>query len=145
VIEVRYPVLVEPGTQKTAYGVVVPDLPGCFAAGETLDEALHNAREAVLLHLEGLLDEGELVPDASPLERHARDPEYSGWIRAIIDVDISQIQGPARRINVTIPARVLHKIDAAAARAHETRSGFLARAGLLLARAQQTVTRRGRR
>jgi predicted RNase H-like HicB family nuclease len=141
----RYPVLVEPGTRKSAYGVVVPDLPGCFAAGETLDEALHNAREAILLHLEALLDEGEPVPEASPLERHAHDPEYVEWIRAVVDVDISQIQGPARRINVTIPARVLHKIDAAAARAHETRSGFLARAGLQLARAQKVATRRRRR
>ena len=140
----RYPVLVEPGTRKTAYGGVVPDLPGCFAAGDTLDEALQNAREAILLHLEGLVDEGEVVPEASSLERHAHDPEYTGWIRAVVDIDISQIQGPAKRINVTIPARVLHKIDAAAARAHETRSGFLARAGLQLARARKAETRRGR-
>jgi predicted RNase H-like HicB family nuclease len=132
----RYPVLVEPGTSKATYGAIVPDLPGCFAAGDTLDEVLQQVEEAILLHLESLLDAGEPIPEATAAECHARDPEYSGWIRAVVDVDLAKIQGPARRINVTIPARVLHKIDAAAARARETRSGFLARAGLLLARSQ---------
>jgi predicted RNase H-like HicB family nuclease len=140
----RYPVLIEPGTRTAAYGVVVPDLPGCFAAGDTLDEALQHVEQAILLHLESLLDSGEPIPQATPAELHARDPEYSGWIRAIVDIDVAKIQGPARRINVTIPARVLHKIDAAAARARETRSGFLARAGLLLARSQPSGSRRKR-
>ena len=55
----RYPIAIESGDSKHAYGVVVPDLPGCFSAGDTLDEALTNAREAILLHLEGLLDDGQ--------------------------------------------------------------------------------------
>jgi len=50
----RYPIAVETGDAKHAYGVVVPDLPGCFSAGDTLDEALTNSQEAILLHLEGL-------------------------------------------------------------------------------------------
>ena len=52
----RYPIAIETGDSKHAFGVVVPDLPGCFSAGDTLDEALTNAREAILLHLEGLLE-----------------------------------------------------------------------------------------
>jgi predicted RNase H-like HicB family nuclease len=51
----RYPIAVEVGDKRHAYGVVVPDLPGCFSAGDTLEEALTNAQEAILLHLEGLL------------------------------------------------------------------------------------------
>ena len=54
----RYPIAIETGDEKHAYGVVVPDLPGCFSAGDTLDEALTNARETILLRLEGLLDDG---------------------------------------------------------------------------------------
>jgi predicted RNase H-like HicB family nuclease len=46
----RYPIAVETGDAKHAFGVVVPDLPGCFSAGDTLDEALTNSREAILLH-----------------------------------------------------------------------------------------------
>jgi predicted RNase H-like HicB family nuclease len=45
----RYPIAIETGDEKHAYGVVVPDLPGCFSAGDNLDEALTNARAAILL------------------------------------------------------------------------------------------------
>jgi predicted RNase H-like HicB family nuclease len=39
----RYPIAIETGDAEHAYGVVVPDLPGCFSAGDTLDEALANS------------------------------------------------------------------------------------------------------
>jgi predicted RNase H-like HicB family nuclease len=42
----RYPIAIERGTETAAYGVVVPDLPGCFPAGDTLDEARLDARAA---------------------------------------------------------------------------------------------------
>ncbi len=58
----RYVVAIEKGDKKHAYGVVVPDLPGCFSAGDTLDEALTHAKEAILLHLEGLMDEKKPAP-----------------------------------------------------------------------------------
>jgi predicted RNase H-like HicB family nuclease len=44
------------------YGVSFPDLPGCVSAGSTLDEAIAMAREALALHIEGLLDGNEAVP-----------------------------------------------------------------------------------
>lgn len=40
----RYPVVIELGTDTTAFGVIVPDLPGCFSAGDTLDEAMPEPR-----------------------------------------------------------------------------------------------------
>ena len=43
----RYPIAVEKGDETHAYGVIVPDLPGCFSAGNTLDEAIVNAKEAI--------------------------------------------------------------------------------------------------
>ena len=48
---VHYPVAIETGTSTEAYGVVVPDLSGCFSAGDTLDEAMENAKEAIELWL----------------------------------------------------------------------------------------------
>ncbi len=57
----NYPVVLH--KDKTSdYGVTVPDLPGCFSAGKTVDEALAMAKEAIELHLEGLTDEGQPVP-----------------------------------------------------------------------------------
>lgn len=68
----RYPIAVETGGAKHAYGVVVPELPGCFSAGDTLDEALNNSREAILLPLEGLLDDGKSFPSLTPIEQLRR-------------------------------------------------------------------------
>jgi predicted RNase H-like HicB family nuclease len=39
----RYPILIEEGPETAAFGVVVPDLPGCLSAGDTLDEAIEAA------------------------------------------------------------------------------------------------------
>lgn len=45
----RFSIVVEPGYEKHAFGVVVPDLPGCFSAGDTLDEAIDNTQKAIEL------------------------------------------------------------------------------------------------
>lgn len=126
----RYPIAIESGDAGHAYGVVVPDLPGCFSAGETLDEALTNAQEAILLHIEGLLDHGKSVPKASDIDRLRRKREYRNWTWAIVDVDMSQLGDKAARINITLPQRILRAVDAHARQHGETRSGFLARAAL---------------
>jgi predicted RNase H-like HicB family nuclease len=75
----RYPIAIESGDSKHAYGVVVPDLPSCFSAGDTLDEALTNAREAILLHLEGLLDDGQSFPKPSAIEQWRSKRSNRGW------------------------------------------------------------------
>jgi predicted RNase H-like HicB family nuclease len=126
----RYPIAIESGDARHAYGVVVPDLPGCFSAGDTLDEAMTNAQEAILLHLEGLLDEGKPFPKASDIERLRNKRGLRNWTWAIVDVDMSQLGDKAARINITLPQRVLRAVDAHARRQGETRSGFLARAAL---------------
>jgi predicted RNase H-like HicB family nuclease len=126
----RYPIAIEAGDARHAYGVVVPDLPGCFSAGDTLDEALMNAQEGILLHLEGLLDDGKPLPKASNIEQLRRKRSFRNWTWAIVDVDMSQIGDKAARINITLPQRILRAVDAHARRRGETRSGFLARAAL---------------
>ena|SRR5882762_2861850 len=126
----RYPIAIESGDAGHAYGVVVPDLPGCFSAGDTLDEALTNAQEAILLHIEGLLDDGKPIPKPSEVGRLRRKREFRNWTWAIVDVDMSQLGDKAARINITLPQRILRAVDAHARRHGETRSGFLARAAL---------------
>ena len=121
----HYPVAIERGDVKHAYGVVVPDLPGCFSAGDSMDEALANAREAILLHLEGLLDAGEPLPAPMEIAAHQGRKEFAGWIWAVVPVDMKDIDDAVERINVTIPRRVLRVIDAAAAQAGTSRSGYL--------------------
>ena len=132
----RYPITIESGDARHAYGVVVPDLPGCFSAGDTLDAALTNAQEAILLHLEGLLEDGMALPKPSTIERLRRKREFRGWTWAVVDVDLSQLGDKATRINITLPRRILRAVDAHARRQGESRSGFLARAAVEAMRTQ---------
>jgi predicted RNase H-like HicB family nuclease len=126
----RYPIAIELGDKRHAYGVVVPDLPGCFSAGDTLEEALSNAQEAILLHLDGLLDDKKPIPKPSALASLQRKRAFRGWTWAVVDVDLSELGDKAARINITLPQRILRAVDAHARRSGETRSGFLARAAL---------------
>jgi predicted RNase H-like HicB family nuclease len=126
----RYPIAIEPGDAKHAYGVIVPDLPGCFSAGDTLDEAIDNAKEAIELWLETVIDDGGAVPDPGQIDQYLANPEFKDHIWAVVAVDLASLSDKAERINITLPARVLRRIDAAARTAGETRSGYIARRAL---------------
>lgn len=51
--------------EEGGYTVLVPALPGCITYGETVDEAIEMAKEAIELYVEELQDHGEMVPDDS--------------------------------------------------------------------------------
>jgi predicted RNase H-like HicB family nuclease len=124
----RYPVAVEPGTESTAFGVVVPDLPGCTSAGDTLDEALGNAEEATMAWLDTALDQGAAIPAPSTVDvLRAENPQWSDWIWAVVQVDPARLDDTIERVNITLPRRVLARLDAAAKAAGESRSGYIAR------------------
>jgi predicted RNase H-like HicB family nuclease len=57
----KYTVVIEEG--ETSYGAFVPDLPGCIAAADTRDEVVVLIREAIEFHIEGLIEDGEKVPE----------------------------------------------------------------------------------
>ena len=122
-----FPIAIEPGDEKHAFGVVVPDLPGCFSAGDTVEEAIDNAKEAIELWLESAIDEGMPVPEPSPIEKLRKDRSLRGWLWAVVSVDLSQLSDKTERVNITLPSRVLRRIDAAAKEAGESRYGYIAR------------------
>src|SRR5262245_37339999 len=123
----RYPVVIHKDPDSD-YGVTVPDLPGCFSAGETMDEALIAVTEAIECHLEGLLLDGELIPLPTSVEHHQDNPDFAGGVWALAQVDMAKLSGKAKRVNVTIPERVLNRIDDYAARHGESRSGLITQA-----------------
>ncbi len=124
----KFVIGLEPGTKKTAWGVVVPDLPGCFSAGDTLDEAIDNAREAIEAFCEVLAEDGKEIPVPSTLSAHQANPAYKGWVWAVVEAPVERYFGPAEKINITVPGRILARIDAFTKARNETRSGFLVRA-----------------
>jgi predicted RNase H-like HicB family nuclease len=107
------------------YGVTVPDLPGAFSAGDTFEEALESAREAIDAHCELLAERGEDLPGPSAPDAYVNDKRFAGAIWVVIDVDASQYEGRAEKINITLPARDLRRIDEFARACGKTRSGFL--------------------
>ena len=72
----------------------------------------------------------EAIPARATLEAHQGNEDYRDGVWAIVAVDISRLSSKTRRINITIPARVLDIVDRAAVREGQSRSGFLAQAAL---------------
>jgi len=112
------------------YGVTVPDLPGCFSAGTTMDEAIAMAREAIELHLEGMIEDGLPIPEPASIEAHKSNPDYADGVWAVVGVDESNLRIRAKRVNITLPERVLDAVDRCAKAHSQTRSGLLARAAV---------------
>ena len=90
----RYPIAIEPDDNTHAFGVIVPDLPGCYSAGDTLEEAHSNAQESAELWLEAVLEDGGSVPQPSAPETLRREhPEWADWIWSTMEVDVPKIAG----------------------------------------------------
>src|SRR5262245_57497995 len=90
------------------YGVSFPDFPGCVTAGVDLDDARRMAEEALALHIEGLAEGGEAIPEPSTLDAVMADPQNRDGVAVLI-------AGPAAetkivRVNVTFDERVLRRI-----------------------------------
>jgi predicted RNase H-like HicB family nuclease len=105
---------------------VVPDLPGCFSAGDTLDEAVRAAEEAAAAWVDAALDAGEPIPPPSTLDAVRAQPCHEGWIFALITVEPALLDDRVERVNITLPRRVLMRLDAMAQAAGQTRSATIA-------------------
>ncbi len=125
----RYPVVIHKDSDSD-YGVTVPDLPGCFSAGDTVDDALTQAVEAIECHIEGLLLDKEPVPMPTSVEHHQSNSDYAEGIWAVVSVDVSKLSGKSKRVNITIPERLLTLVDQYASQHGETRSGLIAQAAM---------------
>ena len=111
------------------FGATVPDLPGCFSGGDSLDEALENVREAIDVQVEGLIEEGLAVPEQlRSLAIHQANADYADGVWALVDVPVEKYLGPVEKINITVPRLVLSRIDEYARKHGQSRSGFLVEA-----------------
>ena len=93
----RFLIAIEPGDEDHAFGVVVPDLPGCFSAGDTLDEAFANAGEAIDLWCETVIEDGGAIPTGKTMTEHQADPDFKDWIWSIIEVPVEKYFGSAQK------------------------------------------------
>ncbi len=109
-----------------SWGVVFPELPGCVSHGHDADHATRMAAEALALHLEGMVEDGDAVPE--PLSLLAPLPDWLEGedvrpFRVLVPVELP---GKAVRLNVSFEEGLAQRIDRAADRRGMTRSAFLA-------------------
>ncbi|ARN75332.1 type II toxin-antitoxin system HicB family antitoxin [Oceanicoccus sagamiensis] len=121
----KYPVVIH-HEEGSAFGLTVPDIPGCFSTGDSFDEAFDNAQEAIKDHLAILAEEGASIPAASPIAEHMDNQDFADGVWGFVVIDISPYLGKTEKINVTLPTAMIHKIDAK----YQNRSKFLAEAAL---------------
>src|SRR5262245_49835003 len=112
----RYGAIVD--GKRGAYGVVIPDLPGCTAMGRTVDEALANAAAAARAWAEVALADGMTIPKPRPLEKLRSDPEViaeiaEGGTLALVSLILDS--GRPAKANLSLDAGLLEAIDEAAA------------------------------
>jgi predicted RNase H-like HicB family nuclease len=114
-------------SEADGFGVVFPDLPGCTSDGATMQEAAVMAAEALALHIEGMREEGERIPEPSA---PGRVPDWLGDGSTIITSVLVPVEMPGKavRINVTMDEALVQRLDAAAAVEGNSRSGYLAQA-----------------
>jgi predicted RNase H-like HicB family nuclease len=102
------------------FGVNFPDFPGCVTAGRSLEEARCMAVEALDLHIRGMVEDGDLIPEPSTLDAVIDDPDNRDGVAVLVEVATK----PARsvRVNVMLPEDLLQEID----RVTHNRSRWLA-------------------
>ena len=127
----KFPVVLHKDADSD-YGVIVPDVPGCFSAGSTVAQAFENVKEALSLHYEGLVADGDPLPQVHEIDDHLDNPDYAGGVWGVVEFDVTPYFGKSVRFNATLPEHLLERIDQTVKRDHRysSRSGFLAAAAL---------------
>ncbi len=118
--KIYYPAFVDKDAESD-FGVSFPDFPGCVSAGETLEESLLGAQEALSGHVALMIADGDALPKPTSLEEVAAEREPSTVAITLVPV---VLPGRARRVNVTLDEALLEEID----QISNNRSGFLAEA-----------------
>src|SRR5690349_4004216 len=120
------------------WSVLFPDFPGCATQGETMDEALEMAHEALAGHVASMLAHGDTLPNPRSLEQIKADPRFAKeygfrWSEAMAaPIALRPPLGRPERVTVSLDSNFLTALDAYAERKSLTRSAAITAAGELL-------------
>lgn len=117
-----YPVYVHKD-EDSAYGAIVPDMPGVHSAADNLEGLPAAVQEAVELMCEG---EALMPPRPNLVDQCRRQREFKNGFWMMVDIDLSRINTRGVRLNISLPENLVERIDAAAACRRMSRSAFLA-------------------
>jgi predicted RNase H-like HicB family nuclease len=114
-----------------SWDAIFPEFPGCVSQGASSLEAIENGREALALHIEGMVAEGQVLPESSgpnlPLPAWVVEQEAT-MLRPLHALLTMEIPKKSVRLNITMDEALVERLDAGARRDGTTRSGYLAQA-----------------
>ncbi|MBB4268208.1 type II toxin-antitoxin system HicB family antitoxin [Roseospira visakhapatnamensis] len=134
-VQRTYPVVIEVG-ETGRFGGFFPDLPGCGAGGDTVEACHADAQAALTLHLAGMIEDGDPLPEPTPLGDVTVDPEVR--VAAILLVS-APVTGRTTRLNITMDTTLVAAIDSVTS----NRSAWLAEAALRALRDRHDGADRG--
>ena len=125
--------------RNSDFGVSFPDFPGCITAGKTLEEARQLASEALSMHVEGMMEDKQLIPEPSTLDDLAKDPAMKGAVSFLVP-----LQSPEKTVRVNLTARQsqIDEIDRLALASGMTRSAYMVQAAIRHSRPSRKLTSR---
>lgn len=97
--------------KKSCYGVDFPDFPGCITSGDTVEEAQARAIEALDLHIDGMIEDGEPLPEATGLDAILEDPYNHEGLLLAVQVPLANKKSKKVRVDITIPEDVSRQVD----------------------------------
>jgi predicted RNase H-like HicB family nuclease len=81
------------GKTDTGYSAHCPDVLGCAATGQTIEEVIKNMKEALEFHFEGMVEDGEPIPQPGGVQSYQNvlnDPELEGYVMAHVSIESPQ-------------------------------------------------------
>lgn len=126
-----YPAYIHSDPDGSASGFF-PDVPGCYFAGDSLDQTFQDAKSALDAHFELLSEESQAIPHPQAVSFHLAqgNDAFNGGQWLLVDINMDKFDGRAERINITLPHRLLNRIDSLVQQhpGYGSRSAFLAAA-----------------
>lgn len=120
----KYPVAV--WNTDGVYTATVPDLPGVITEADSIAELESAVKEAAAGWMECEIEDGRDIPLPTAIENHMKKPDYQDCLWLLSDFNMDAISDKVERVNITLPARVLRRLDALAKSAGDSRSGYIA-------------------
>jgi predicted RNase H-like HicB family nuclease len=93
------------------YGVDFPDFLGCITAADTVEEAQARAVEVLDLHVDGMVEDGELLPEATGLDAILEDPDSRDGLVLAVQVPLADKKSKKVRVDITIPEDLSRQVD----------------------------------
>lgn len=121
----QYPVAI--WEENGVFTAEIPSLPGVITEADTLSQVEKSVKEAAAGWMEAELDAGRFIPEARAISDFRQDSAYKDCFWMLVDIDMEDLSDKTERVNISIPARVLRRLDFLAARYGTSRSGYLSR------------------